>query len=763
VKEKKPMMKQLRTLLVAAAMAAGAALGAALILSCNALFEPSIEAAGGSGETGRVVLSVSTGGAAPARTVQPAETLDIFNRYELVFNKGGEGIGGVTVPAPDTDGIDGAGVSQELSVGDWTATVTAYRKFTVTDGTEQEYKAAQGSSPIKVAVGQITEVTVSLVPLPLAQDNTVKGIFTYKVIFPDDAEAALTFGNEEPLTLASGIEVSEEKDIGYYDLFITATRGALSAGLAAKVHIYSGLESKAEFTFDEDDFVKSVYLAGTLSLPEGVAISSGTINAYSDESYSSQIGTASVSPGDGSWLIPIPLADIPEGPVYLKAEVTGGDGEAYVAMGSTTGAVPEKGVQDIALVSDTTAPGEVSSPSGNLINGQATLSWYDPEDEDLDHIEISWTSDGGEGGPVNAYKPSWGRYNTITIEGLTDGTVYTFTLKAVDKAGNKNEGISITLTLKTLEDIESISITKATTPPRFKEDYVETEISDVTELDLTGLTVTANFGGVWHPVTSLVTGAPETYLSLTEGNDFNTAGQKTITVTVNGKTATFQVTVRYIYTVTINTPALAEGTVEQPSGNTIFCATGAVFTAGVGVSGGPTPTLTWTLEGQNLDTGTAIDNNGSLTVAPADQGKTVTVKATSPDTRKYDTMQVTVASVMPSALYGSWPGEADINISDNEFKISRWSSWYYPDDEHIIIDVTSWEGALNEDPESKGDYPGGYNLTGRVRRQLGFYNLLPSGSGNGTVTLFLSNDGKARYAFENDFSGWLWSTVFTKR
>jgi hypothetical protein len=427
MKEKKTMIKKLGALL-------SASLCAALILSCSPLFEAPVEAAGGSGETGRVVLSVSAGGAGPARTVLP-KTAPEFSRYELIFSM--DGAEDVTVS--DTAGIAGAGVSQELAAGEWTATVTAYRKFTVTGGQEKDYPAARGSSPITVAAGRVTEATVTLMPLSEA-GTTEKGIFTYTVIFPAGATVTLKFGRDETVSLTtSGQNVSVDKAPGYYDLCISATRGRLSAGRAEKVHIYAGLESAAVFTFAEADFVKTVYLAGTLPLPSGVTVSGGTINAYSDAAYNSPIGTTSDPATDGSWLITIPVANIPAASVvYFEAEMTGTDGKFYTGTGNTSDAVTEEGVQGIVLA-DTTPPASVTGPN----SGEVTLTWTDPADADLKDIEISWTPANGNS-PVTAAKSSNGNQtNSKTIGGLTAGTEYTFTLKAVDTAENRSTGETV--------------------------------------------------------------------------------------------------------------------------------------------------------------------------------------------------------------------------------------------------------------------------------------------------------------------------------
>jgi hypothetical protein len=269
---------------------------------------------------------------------------------------------------------------------------------------------------------------VTLEPLPV-ENTIVKGIFTYTVNFPAAATAALTFGNEALVTLTS-------KDFGYYNLlFITLTKGALSAGLSEKVHIYAGLESEAVFAFDEDDFVDSVYLAGTLSLPGSVAISNGTISVYSDAAYNAQIGESIFATASGLMEIPGSSAGAA---VYLKAVISGNDGKTYVPTANIA-SLTEKGIWDIIL-SDTTAPGKVSGLIKTTPgSGNVTLSWTDSDDADLDHIEISRTP--GDGA-VNVAKGT----RAYTAVGLTNGTAYTFTVKVVDTAENKSAGETVMAT-----------------------------------------------------------------------------------------------------------------------------------------------------------------------------------------------------------------------------------------------------------------------------------------------------------------------------
>ncbi|MDR2741315.1 MAG: fibronectin type III domain-containing protein [Treponema sp.] len=232
-------MKRIKQNLMFAALAVFAALTA----SCFTPFDPppSVTAEG----AGRVVLTVSSGQAGSARTVLPGKN-QVFNRYELVFSKEGEED---VTPANTTD-ITGAGVSQDLAAGTWTAAVKAYNRFTPTGGEEKEYLAARGNAEVSITSGAITPVTVHLEPV---METGVKGIFSYTVTFPSVDAAAVTLGTGYSASLESGTNVSVEVEPGYYDLTITLSKaGAIIAGAAETVHIYSGLKSEAEYIFGND-------------------------------------------------------------------------------------------------------------------------------------------------------------------------------------------------------------------------------------------------------------------------------------------------------------------------------------------------------------------------------------------------------------------------------------------------------------------------------------------------------------------------------
>ena len=90
---------------------------------------------------------------------------------------------------------------------------------------------------------------------------------------------------------------------------------------------------------------------------------------------------------------------------------------------------------------DTTPPDEVDNLDAASGDTYIILSWTDPSDGDLNHLEI--THDGEGGSTAVEVDPG---DETETIDGLTNGTQYTFTVKTVDDSENVSNGEQISAT-----------------------------------------------------------------------------------------------------------------------------------------------------------------------------------------------------------------------------------------------------------------------------------------------------------------------------
>jgi hypothetical protein len=91
-------------------------------------------------------------------------------------------------------------------------------------------------------------------------------------------------------------------------------------------------------------------------------------------------------------------------------------------------------------------------------DAQVVLSWTDPTESRFDHVAVSWSPT--DGNPVQPAAVTKG-VQTITITGLTNGTLYTFMVKTYDNTGSVVYSLTITSTPSSVinsKDITAFSI-----------------------------------------------------------------------------------------------------------------------------------------------------------------------------------------------------------------------------------------------------------------------------------------------------------------
>lgn len=87
---------------------------------------------------------------------------------------------------------------------------------------------------------------------------------------------------------------------------------------------------------------------------------------------------------------------------------------------------------------DDTAPMEVNGEAVVEGDGQLTLNWTDPEDDDFAQVVVL-----GEG-TAEAEAVHVGKgVQTVTINGLVNGTEYAYRIRTVDEAGNRSSGVTV--------------------------------------------------------------------------------------------------------------------------------------------------------------------------------------------------------------------------------------------------------------------------------------------------------------------------------
>ena len=197
---------------------------------------------------------------------------------------------------------------------------------------------------------------------------------------------------------------------------------------------------------------------------------------------------------------------------------------------------------------DTTPPAEVTELKATAGDGKVSLSWTNPADADLYQVEITASPVAGTLGNSVYLFAEKGKTMSFTAEGLTNGTAYTFTVKAIDKALNKSAGVS------TAEAVKPVDTSDKTPPAEvtdLKADVKDSAIllswKNPADDDLYQVEISASpaAGSLTNPVyLSAAKGAAGSFMveGLTGGQEY-TFTVKTIDKTLNvGKAVTVKAT-----------------------------------------------------------------------------------------------------------------------------------------------------------------------------------------------------------------------------
>jgi len=131
-----------------------------------------------------------------------------------------------------------------------------------------------------------------------------------------------------------------------------------------------------------------------------------------------------------------------------EADLSAISGTAYIAFfytssGSAAGQVRRIFLDNVKIAragsEDTFAPANVSSLIAEAGDQSVVLNWTEPIDEDLAGYTLTYSPGGS---PITIGAGT----TTFTIEGLNNGTEYTFTLVSLDESGNESSGVSVNAT-----------------------------------------------------------------------------------------------------------------------------------------------------------------------------------------------------------------------------------------------------------------------------------------------------------------------------
>ncbi len=141
---------------------------------------------------------------------------------------------------------------------------------------------------------------------------------------------------------------------------------------------------------------------------------------------------------------------------------------------------------------DKTAPADVTDLVVTCVNGtggkvNAVLSWTDPADKDLFGMEVTYTENTTSRAAVSAMTKGSifvaPGNKGVVITGLTAGTTYAFTVKAMDTNGNKSSGAEkvAKMSLSQLTELK-ITLTPSTTEPTNQDVTVSVEAESLSSV-----------------------------------------------------------------------------------------------------------------------------------------------------------------------------------------------------------------------------------------------------------------------------------------
>ena len=121
----------------------------------------------------------------------------------------------------------------------------------------------------------------------------------------------------------------------------------------------------------------------------------------------------------------------------------------------------QEAIDCCAKTPDTTAPADVTELVAAAKDSSVVLTWKDATDEDIFGYLVSWKAESTGCALVALEKDSLiaakGQQGCV-VTGLTNGTKYTFTVKAMDTSGNTSGGVTVDATPVVVDSKETMKI-----------------------------------------------------------------------------------------------------------------------------------------------------------------------------------------------------------------------------------------------------------------------------------------------------------------
>jgi len=339
-------------------------------------------------ETG---LKITINGSAGERTLYPSAD-PVFSKYRLDISNA-SGNKPYTVESNESSMI-----VTDLTSGEWTVKATGYMMIT-----GNEYAVAEGTKIITVTDNKFEEVSISISSVPV--EDGPAGFFSFSVTYPASVNNAELFIHHIGENYSRSIYQWNSQDgrqlpiddwyisSGYY--MMTLLLRVHSNGIPYRtvawtevIHIYSGMETKAERIFTDNDLTNFFTISGDVNVTvDSVPADFTTIFVYRNQNRDELLGEYLVF--DGKWELSFPAFNQPtEFYVFLEARYRGN------MFSGWHGAVS---LQDTAAVN---VPYSITKNFGKtVLNGTAAIkidttetpseSWVEVRDSDGNQLARS--------------------------------------------------------------------------------------------------------------------------------------------------------------------------------------------------------------------------------------------------------------------------------------------------------------------------------------------------------------------------------------
>jgi len=161
------------------------------------------------------------------------------------------------------------------------------------------------------------------------------------------------------------------------------------------------------------------------------------------------------------------------------------------ALNKSTGVRTAEAVKPMDT-SDKTPPAEVTDLKADVKGSAVLLSWKNPADDDLYQVEMTASPAAGSLATPIYLKAQKGATGSFSVEGLANGTEYTFTVRTIDTALHKSTGATVK---KTIQQGENTPVAYSDLDGYLSNTASSTGINYIT---VTGLTPDLVTGKDWY-------------------------------------------------------------------------------------------------------------------------------------------------------------------------------------------------------------------------------------------------------------------------